>query len=348
MVRTILYCTTLAIIFTLIGWFLNVAYNLPRNSNPIAQVKPTPLLKYTIENLSKTNVEPVQIQIGDIIKVFPTFTSYKFYINFDPTLTNGPTKRVSGVINIPNDSSVSSKQLPVILMLRGYIDPKNYFPGEGSQASSQVFANNGFITIAPDFLGYGESDKEPDDVFEARFQTYTTAMVLLKSIKALKDVPLKVGSNDINVNTNNIFIWGHSNGGQIALTLLEITGTEDPTVLWAPVSMPFPGSILFYAYEADDQGKYLVSALDKFNGIYDASKYSLTNYLSNIKAPIQLNQGTNDIEVPSFITDDFDTKLKDATVSATYIKYAGNDHNMLPDWNSVIQNSLSFYQKHLK
>jgi hypothetical protein len=58
----------IAIIFGLIGWFGNTAYHLPKNSNPIAQIKPTPLLKYSIENLSQTNFKPSTIEIGEIIK----------------------------------------------------------------------------------------------------------------------------------------------------------------------------------------------------------------------------------------------------------------------------------------
>lgn len=306
---------------------------MPKNSNPIAKVKPTPLIKYTIENLTKTKVEPVQIQIGDKIKDYPKFTSYKFYINFDPTLTNGPIKKVSGLINIPNGTG----PFPAIVMIRGYVDVKDYFPGNGTFASGQFFASNSFITISPDFLGYGEGDREPEDVFEARFQTYTTVMALLKSIKSVNQW-----------NNKNLFIWGHSNGGQIALTVSEILQDTYPTVLWAPVSQPFPGSILYYAFESDDQGKFLVEKLEKFNETYDASKFSLTNYLNQIKAPLEINQGTGDQEVPYYLTDGFAQKLKEATVSAIYIKYPGNDHNMLPDWNDVIENDLQFFQKYLK
>lgn len=311
---------------------------MPKNSNPIAKVKPTPLLKYTIENLTKTKAVAVQIELGDEIKpnqpqANSKIRSYKFYINFDPTLTGGQTKRVSGLINIPNGVG----PFPVVIMIRGYLDIKDYFPGNGTSASGQFFANNGFVTISPDFLGYGESDKEADDIFEARFQTYTTIMTLLNSLKSLKDWDGK-----------NAFIWGHSNGGQIALTVSEITQHSYPTVLWAPVSQPFPGSILYYAFESDDQGKLLVNKLAEFNSTYDASRFSLTNYLDQIKAPIQLNQGVNDQEVPYYLTDVLNEKLKEATVSAIYIKYPKNDHNMLPDWNSTVQNNLTFFRKYLK
>ena len=321
------------VIFILIGWFLNVAYNLPKSSkNPIAEVRPTPLLKYSIENLTATDFKPSEITIGKVVKDYPKFTAYEFSMQFSPDLGSS-LKKTSGLINIPKGSG----PYPLVVMYRGYVDQKQYVIGMGTQPSATVFANNGYITIAPDFLGYGNSDHEASDVFESRFQSYVTAVDVLKSVSSIK-----------NWDKKNIFIWGHSNGGQIALTTLEITGVTYPTVLWAPVSMPFPGSILFYAYEADDQGKFLVDKLADFNKTYDASKFSLTNYVSQIKAPIQLNQGTNDVEVPYWISDTLNKELKDATVSATYIKYPGNDHNMRPNWNGVVENNLQFFKSHIQ
>jgi len=319
-------------IFVLIGWFAHTAYNLPRSSNPISQIKPTPLAKYTIENLSKVTVSPSTIQIGKVLKTDPKFTSYEFTFSFDPTLANGPKKTVSGLINIP----VSPGPYPVIVMYRGYVDQTKYFIGEGTQRAAEVFAANGYITVAPDFLGYADSDKESSDIFESRFQTYTTAMETLASVKSLKDWDQK-----------NIFIWAHSNGGQVALTTLETTGATYPTVLWAPVSQPFPYSILYYLDEASDSGKFIITQLSGFMNDYDITKYSLTNYLTNIKAPIQLNQGTADDAVPFKWSDQLNKEFKTATVSAAYIKYPGADHNLQPGWNTVIENNLQFFKDHM-
>lgn len=327
------YYLLIAIIFAAIGWFSNVAYNLPRSSNnPISQIKPTPLDKYTIENLSKVSVPSVDIQIGKVLKDYPNFTSYEFTFSFDPTLTNGSKKTVSGLINIPKED----KSFPVIVMYRGYVDQKKYTIGEGTQHAAEFFAANGFITVAPDFLGYADSDPEPNDIFESRFQTYTTAMVMLSSVKNIK-----------NWDGKNIFIWAHSNGGQIALTTLETTGVTYPTVLWAPVSKPFPYSILYYLDESPDNGKYIITHLSEFMGDYDVTKYSLTNYLGNIKAPVQLNQGTNDDAVPFAWSDLLAKALKEATVSATYIKYPSADHNMTPGWQTAVNNNLGFYKENL-
>ncbi|HKB88832.1 MAG TPA: alpha/beta hydrolase [Patescibacteria group bacterium] len=335
--RQYIYYLLIGVIFILIGWFANTAYNLPRSSNnPIAIVRPTPLAKYTIENLSKADIKPAQIEIGKILKDDPKFTSYEFTMNFSPDLSND-LKTTSGLINIPKGAG----KFPVIAMFRGYVDPKNYFIGDGTTHSAETFAENGFITIAPDFLGYGDSDREAVDVFESRFQTYVTAITLLKSIESSQ-------STNLPINHSSIFIWGHSNGGQISLTTLEATGVNYPTVLWAPVSKPFPYSILYYTDDADDGGRFLRQKLADFEKDYDTDLYSLTKYLSNIKAPIQLNQGTADEAVPLVWSDNLNKNLKEATVSAEYIKYPGADHNLTPGWGQAIENALTFYKKHLQ
>lgn len=324
------------IIFVLIGWFGRIFYTIPKNNNvekTISQiVKPAPLLKYTIENLSKVSFPENKIEVGDLVSETDDFSTYKYSMQFSPDLS-GKLKTVSGVLNIPKGEGL----FPVIVMFRGFASQETYVMGTGTQPSAKVFAKNGYITIAPDFLGYGESDKEATDIFESRFQTWVTAAVTLKSVSTVKQWDGK-----------NIFIWGHSNGGQIALTTLEITGADYPTALWAPVSMKFPASILYYIEDADDGGKYLITETANFLTTYDAEKFSLVNYLANIKANIQLNQGTADTAVPYWQSDTLNTKLKEATVSATYIKYVGADHNMRPKWDEAVQNSLLFFSSHLK
>ena len=318
------------IVFILIGWFGNTAYHLPKNSNPIAQIKPTPLLKYTIENLSNTDFEGAKIEIGEVLSESDKFTSYKYAMRFNPDFSES-TKTVSGMINIPKRAG----KFPVIVMFRGFVNQETYLAGTGTKPSAKVFAENEFITVAPDFLGYGDSDKEASDIFESRFQTYVTAAVTLKSIGSIEKWDEK-----------NIFIWGHSNGGQIAITTLEITGADYPTVLWAPVGRPFPASILYYIDEAEDGGKYLISQLADFGNIYDAKVYSLTNYLDRIAAPIQINQGTGDTAVPFWWSDDLVKRLKNNTVDVTYKKYPGADHNLVPFWNAAVENSLLFFNSH--
>lgn len=331
--RQTIYYLLLATIFVAIGWFANVAYRLPKSkNNPISAIKLRPLEKYSIENLANTKIESSKIEIGRVLADKPEFTSYEFSMKFNPDLSDNQ-KTVTGLINIPKIKD----QKPVIVMFRGYVDQKKYVIGMGTQHAGEFFAKNGFITIAPDFLGYGNSDSEATNIFESRFQTYTTAISLLTTVHSLEQWDGK-----------NIFIWGHSNGGQIALTILEITGGTYPTVLWAPVSKPYPFSILAYTDESDDHGKYIRSELSKFEEDYDVEKYSLTNYFDRIHAPIQLNQGTNDDAVPTNWSDTLAKILKKDEVDIKYLKYPGSDHNLSPAWAQVVENNLYFFNFHLQ
>ncbi len=296
------------------------------NSPVISKILEKPFDKYTIENLSKRSFSS-QITLDEAVATTSAYTVYKFHFDSDH-------KNITGLAHIPNDCPC-----PVIVQFRGYVDVENYQPGVGTRKSAEVFATNGFISLAPDFLGYGGSDNPSVNVFEARFETYITALNLLAGVGSLPQV-----------DANRIGIWGHSNGGQIALTVLEVLGDKRqryPTVLWAPVSKPFPYSILFYTDEADDRGKALRKELAKFEQDYDVFQYDLTRYLDNIAAPIQLHQGTADDAVPLKWSQDLVKLLKDLDKDITYYEYSGADHNLSGSWNQVVQRNIDFFRQQL-
>jgi len=255
-------------------------------------------------------------------------------INFEfiPKPDSKIIKKTSGLINIPKPTT---EKYPLIIMVRGYIDPSNYTTGTGSKNLGYFLAENGFLTVAPDFLGYGQSDKESGNIFESRFQTYTTILSLIKSVNQLK-----------NWDGKNIFLWGHSNGGQIVLYTLEATGAQIPTVFWAPVSKPFPYSILYYTDESQDHGRLIRQELAKFEEDYDVEKFSVTNYFNRIKAPILILQGTADEAVPEKWSQNLYKTLLNLGLEVNYIVYSGADHNLRPTWNEAAQKTLDFFKSH--
>ena len=141
--------------------------------SPIITAVARPLDRYTIPALSGSTFLPSTIHFGEITATTSAYTvrAFSFYAD-SPEGKPDPKLLVTGVAHIP-DSPKPANGYPVIIQFRGYVDPKIYFPGEGTQHSAEAFASNGFLSLAPDFLDYGGSSKGSNDVFEDRFQTYT-------------------------------------------------------------------------------------------------------------------------------------------------------------------------------
>ena len=320
----------LAGILGFLGWRFNNKGEQTFQTTP----KQRPFDVYSIDNLSKYRSLPGFIKIERVLRQDDNFTSYLFSFNFNPNPASSQKKKVSGLINTPATTQTPQNQkFPAVVMLRGYVDQKIYQTGDGTRRAGEYFAENGFITVAPDFLGYGDSDTEAGNIFETRFQTYTTVLSLISSLGSLE-----------NWDKTNIFLWGHSNGGQIALTILEITGADYPTTLWAPVSKPFPYSILYYTDESDDGGKLIRSELAKFEDVYDTDLYSIHKYYNRIKARVQLHQGTADDAVPKEWSDGLANTLLGLDLDLDYFVYPEADHNLNPAWDTVVERDLQFFK----
>ncbi len=332
-------CILLLILSFFIGYLIGQKYQLKNINQSISKlsIKTYPLKKYSIPNLKKTEFEEKQIEITKEIDSTDEYLTYRYYSYND-------NKKVSGLINIPKQAG----EYPITILLRGYVDKEIYSSGIGTQRVGEFLAQNGYITIAPDFLGYGKSDKEAKDGLEARFQTYTTVLELFASLNSINTALGEKELFNVTADVNRVGIWAHSNGGHIALTTLAISGKKYPTVLWAPVSKPFPYSILFYTDQYTDRGKYLRKLLADFETDYNIEKYNPANYYQWIKAPIQIHQGTADQDVPINWSNDLDDNLRELHIDVEYFTYDEADHNLLPDaWSSAVVETLEFFNLEL-
>lgn len=312
------------------------------NPTPI----PTPLVAYSFKNLRKETFSKTQIKLGRIINEDEDSVSQMFYYKTPVKPNSKILQTVSGLANVPKTLG----NYPVIVMFRGFVPDSIYEPGVGTQPSAAQLVKNGYITLAPDFLGFGESASHSADTFEGRFQTYTTALSLLSSLSNLNEGLTASYSGTITADTAKVGVWGHSNGGHIALSVLAITSAKYPTVLWAPVSKSFPYSILYYGDESDDQGKSLRWWVAQFEKIYDVYDFSPERYYKWIKAPILVNQGSADQEVPYWWTQELTSILEDNKVEVTENILSGGDHNMRPTstWNEAITATIDFYNGKFK
>jgi pimeloyl-ACP methyl ester carboxylesterase len=346
-------------------------FSFPQNAvlSPLSlgKKKELPLLQYSIPNLLHRQYQSSDLTITSLIEDFPEYSSYEFSF-----VTLG--KRMSGQVNIPKSGTPEKRKS--IVLVRGFVPLEMYTTGVGTKNAAAVFAKQGYLTFAPDFFGYGKSDPEVTDNLEARFQKPIEVVELLNSLKtntiSWNISPSVPSQMQTTLDPNKIGIWAHSNGGQIALTTLEILNSPLPTTLWAPVSAPFPYSVLFFTDEEPDEGKASRLWIAEFDRQYNAVDFSLTDHLDLLKGPLQLHQGAADEAVPKVWSDEFVAKLKKentrrqdavkatpaATQSAvvknlepieiTYYTYLNTDHNMRPSWDTVIQRDVDFFAKQLQ
>lgn len=317
-----------------IVWWVNGrnsnSFNNPQGEQALVE---KPYDKYSFERMVSREDKPSQIEIGRVLVEQPEFTSYVFsYVS--------EGRRISGQLNLPN----LSRLMGVIVMARGYVEKDGYTIGTGTRNAASVYAKNGYITLAPDFSGYGESEPEDSNALGARLVKPVEILDLLASISSLPQADL-----------NKVFLWGHSNGGQIILSVSEVlgertrSGLQGPTLkvlgatLWAPVSKPFPYNILYYTDEADDQGKWLRGEIAKFEADYDVYNYSIDRFLEWIQIPLLIHQGSQDEPVPVAWSRELVKKLEEKEVEHTYYEYPGADHNMRPSWNVAVTRDLEFF-----
>lgn len=297
------------------------------------------LQKYDFDNLRKRVPVASEIQILGPIKEIEDRRAnldikekYPFTTSEISFVVEG--KQVSGMINyFPEKSSLS----PVIVMIRGYAEKVGYYPGSGSWRMADELAKKGYVTISLDFLGYGHSEGESTDMLEARFHKVVEVLDLLESVK---NIPW--------VDKGRIGLWAHSNGGQIVMSVLEVTGGRYPTVMWAPMTQPFPESVL----STIDEGSPVKDAIDEFQKHYDARRYAFDNYYQWINSPILIQQGTVDEWVEVGWQEKVVASLKALDKKVELVTYSGADHNLKgpvgSGWSEAVTRSIGFFDKILR
>ncbi len=280
---------------------------------------------YSFEYLQEREYFKSEIKLEEVLEEKDTFTSYLFSFAADG-------RKITGMANIPKKKG----KLPVAILFRGWVDEEIYETGMGSEKMASFLAESGFLTLAPDFLGYGGSDSAFPDMLQTRFFRPITVMTLLESLNSLPQA-----------DSEKLAFWGHSNGGQIALSVLEISRQEIPTSLWAPVSVSFPESILHYADEMEDGGEIIRKIVTEFEKDYDVSKYSIATYLDQIKASLIIHQGLADEAIPVEWTKELVEELNHLEVA--YFKYPNENHNFHYGSAPIARRrDLAFFKEHLE
>jgi len=253
--------------------------------------------------------------------------------------------KIFGLLTVPNGPRPVTGW-PVIIFNHGYIPPTVYRTTERYVAYVDAFARDGYIVFKPDYRGFGSSQGKPISAYYSPDDTVD----VLNAVTTMQRYA--------NADPNRIGMWGHSMGGNITLRALVIDPRIKVAVIWAGVNAsyqdlmenwhPTGGDRPPASFSGGQRQDYLArfGTPEQNPGFWDS--ISPMAYLADITAPIQLDHGTADTEVPLQFSQTLARNLQAAGKPVELYTYAGSDHNIAQGFVLAMSRSVAFFDRSLK
>lgn len=239
---------------------------------------------------------------------------------------------------------------PAIIFNHGYIPPNQYRTTERYVAYVDAFARNGYLVFKSDYRGNGSSEGQP----EGAYYSPAYATDVLNALSSVKKYP--------GVNPNKIGMWGHSMGGNITLRSLVVDPKDiKVAVIWGGVVGTYDDLMnnwqrsVSYNPPPNElalRNRYRQNLVAQFGTPKSNPSFwnsiDPNSYLSDVSAPIQLDVGGSDEEVPVVFSQGLNDRLKAAGKTVEIYTYPGADHNISQDLGLALQRSVNFFDKYLK
>ncbi len=331
---------------------------------------PTPTLTfsdaiypYTIDGLRAREYPGGKIEVVGVLDQTENYTSYLIHYPSD-----GLT--ITGIMQIP---AKGKPPFPVIVMNHGFFSRTEYVAGDGTDRAAEFLNKRGYLTIAPDYRSWGQSDSGPSLFYSG---LAIDVVNLLASIPSIPEAdPSRVG------------LWGHSMGGGVTMKALTIIGDNVSAVGDGAAQINVRAAVVYSTVSAD-QGDVLarwglgcfgnviegemrsdcnssdviplslpVELLDSYYvAAYDPdalSEISPIHHLDLVAVPVQIHYGTRDGEELSGTPTEWSTKLYqaflDAGKPAKLFPYEGQRHSFIGDaWFKFMEEVATFFDANVK
>ena len=265
------------------------------------------------------------------------------------------------------ESRVPEKGFPVLIFGHGFHpEPKKHGlnkstglmhrPGDYYRGIPEIFAEQGFVVLAPDYRGHGESEG-----YEYTRRSYLSAayyaidvLHLLAALPGLEDVDQR-----------NVFYLGHSMGGDVGLrTILSGEGKVKAASLWSPEVASTYEKALHYGRRRSQNElvtpQVMRSYLDEIGHLYGADASSKwwaeelasqlelidpINFVEELSIPVILQHAEADQEVPFLWSERLASKLAAAGIDFEFYAYPTDNHLFKGDnFKLAIARDLVFFR----
>lgn len=204
--------------------FVPVGCQTGTTPDPVTPEPPKTLVSSTL--IGEYTTDQLRSRFSGSTAAFQLFIRYPisvYRVTYTTTNTDGKAITASGAVLIPTANTA----LPLLSVQHGTITsdndaPSNYKASSDVYTFGSVFASQGYIIAAPDYIGYGAS-KDVPHTYEHRAGLATASLDMLRATREL------ITSKNVNWN-KRLMITGYSEGGYATLALQkkieEETGTE--------------------------------------------------------------------------------------------------------------------------
>lgn len=321
---------------------LRVNQNQPSRENPQVKAQKENPDSLTIEAMRQRQYPGSDLKIEETLEPGENYNRY-----IASYMSEG--LKIYGLLTVPQGEKPAGG-FPVIIFNHGYIPPEQYRTTERYVAYVDEFAKNGYIVFKSDYRGNGSSQGQPEGAYYS--PAYTVDV--LNAFSSLK----KYSEG----NPNKIGMWGHSLGGNITLRSLVISPDIKAAVIWGGVvgtyddlmnnwyrKVPYVPS----QRELSLRNRRRTELIQKYGDLKSNPNFWHSidpNYnLQYVNAPVQLNAGLSDEEVPWQFSQGLENRLKAAGKTVEYYTYEGADHNISGEsFNIAMQHSVDFFNSYLK
>src|SRR6266545_394549 len=257
---------------------------------------------YYIESLRAREPVAGRIEIGELT------ASGGGYIKHHVTWTSGG-QPMTGTISLPTGAGPH----PVVIVNHEHIPPERYWIGQDSGIFGDPMAAHGFITIAPNYVGYNGSG--PGDA--ALLPNQRIAATVMDLISSLGSLP--------QADPSRVAVVGHSQGGGVSQILMVVDPRIRAVVLHAPVS----SSEVENAMRRHARSGSWTELGDPAQNAEAYTHVSPRSYFAAWQPPVLLVQGTADHTIPAEHTQATYDALQRSGATARLVWIQGADHDLV-------------------
>lgn len=247
-----------------------------------------------------------------------------------------------GLMTLPT-SPEPAGGYPVIVLCHGFYSPSKYSTFTGYINEMTFYSQHGFAVVKPDYRGQGLSRDagEPDGAFYS--MSYNVDVMSL--LTAVRETGY-LDKSDIN-------LWGHSMGAYIAFRAAVISPDVKRLILLSGPVASLKKMFTTYAASSDVQNPTALKVRQQIFLKYgtpvtnpDFWYYaSPINFVTQLKAKVQIHVGTNDKVVPPAFSASLDKALTSIDRPHEYYVYKGATHGLIPQRPLIWSRSLDFLNR---